>query len=94
MKHMTCKDCIHYEICSFWSATDLDDDKAYEDCYGPFKNKEDFKEIKHGRWIYKRTYYEADECNCSLCNQLMTTAKGIRMNYCPKCGAEMDEEEE
>lgn len=99
---MTCKDCIHYCLCKDTLSNENwreDTPQEIKDMYSPkgcenFKNKENFKEIKHGRWIYKRTYYEADECNCSLCNQLMTTAKGIRMNYCPKCGAEMDEEEE
>lgn len=52
----------------------------------------DVQEVKHGKWIYDRTYYEADECNCSLCGQLMTTAKGVRTNYCPNCGARMDKE--
>lgn len=50
----------------------------------------DVQEVKHGYWIYNLTYYESDECNCSLCGQLMTTAKGVRMNYCPNCGAKMD----
>lgn len=45
--------------------------------------------VKHGEWLYKSSYYEADECNCSLCSQLMTTARGVRMNYCPNCGAKM-----
>lgn len=89
---MTCKDCIHYEICSLWTTTDLNDDKAYEHCYGRFKDKDNFEEITHGHWIYDRTYYEADECYCSICNQLMTTAKDVRMNYCPRCGARMDKE--
>jgi hypothetical protein len=47
---------------------------------------------KHGKWIHDRTYYEADECTCSLCGQFMTTAKGVRTNYCPNCGARMDGE--
>ena len=50
----------------------------------------DVAPMVHGMWIYDRTYYEADECYCSLCNQFMTTAKGVRMNYCPRCGAKMD----
>lgn len=45
---------------------------------------------KHGRWIYKSTYYELDECNCSECGQLMTTPHGKRMNFCPNCAAKMD----
>lgn len=51
---------------------------------------EDVAKVRHGRWVYARTYYMADECNCSLCGQLMTTAVGKRMNYCPNCGAKMD----
>lgn len=43
----------------------------------------------HGEWTHARTYYEIDECNCSLCGQLMTTAIDKRMNYCPNCGAFM-----
>lgn len=50
----------------------------------------DVVEVRHGEWIHSKTYYDADECNCSLCGQLMTTAKGIRKNYCPNCGAKMD----
>ena len=46
--------------------------------------------VRHGRWVHAKTYYESDECNCSLCGQLMTTKIGKRMNYCPNCGAKMD----
>ena len=45
--------------------------------------------VRHGRWVHAKTYYESDECNCSLCGQLMTTKIGKRMNYCPNCGAKM-----
>ena len=45
---------------------------------------------RHGRWVHAKTYYESDECNCSLCGQLMTTKIGKRMNYCPNCGGKMD----
>ena len=48
---------------------------------------------KHGRWIFKKSYYEADECNCSECGQLMTTAHWKRMNFCPNCGTKMDLED-
>ena len=46
--------------------------------------------VVHGMWVYAKTYYDLDECNCSLCGQLMTTAIDKRMNYCPNCGAKMD----
>ena len=45
--------------------------------------------VRHGRWVHAKTYYDLDECNCSLCGQLMTTEIGNRMNYCPNCGANM-----
>ena len=48
-----------------------------------------YRKQSEGEWIFKLTYYEADECNCSVCGQLMTTAKGVRMNYCPNCGTKM-----
>lgn len=50
--------------------------------------------VRHGRWIYKSTYYELDECDCSECGQLMTTPHGKRMNFCPNCAAKMDGGEE
>ena len=50
----------------------------------------DVAPVRHGRWVYAKTYYDIDECNCSLCGQLMTTAIDKRMNYCPNCGAKMD----
>ena len=33
-----CQHCIHYNICSIWSTTDLDKDEAYKYCYGNFKD--------------------------------------------------------
>jgi tRNA(Ile2) C34 agmatinyltransferase TiaS len=64
----------------------------FEDAYGVVQNApaEDVAPVMHGEWVFKLSRYEADECNCSLCGQLMTTAKGVRMNYCPNCGAKMD----
>ena len=50
----------------------------------------DVAPVVHGMWVYVKTYYDIDECNCSLCGQLMTTAIDKRMNYCPNCGAKMD----
>lgn len=35
----TCTDCIHYEICSLWATTDLDEDEAYKYCFGRYRSK-------------------------------------------------------
>lgn len=48
-----------------------------------------YRKQSEGKWLFKQTCYGADECNCSLCGQLMTTAKGVRMHFCPNCGAKM-----
>lgn len=48
-----------------------------------------YRKQSEGKWLFKQTYYEADECNCSVCGQLMTTATGTRANFCPTCGAKM-----
>lgn len=48
--------------------------------------------VRHGHWIHKLRQYEMDECNCSECEQLLTTAIGQRMPFCPNCGAKMDKE--
>lgn len=53
----------------------------------------DVRPVRWGRWIFKRGYYEADECTCSLCGQLLTTPVKDRANFCPNCGADMHEKE-
>ena len=35
----SCTDCMHYEICSLWTTTDLDEDKAYKYCFGRYRPK-------------------------------------------------------
>lgn len=52
----------------------------------------DVVEVVHGRWVFKRGCYEADECVCSECGQQLTTRAKERANYCPNCGARMDGE--
>lgn len=58
---------------------------------------EDVAEVKHGHWIEKvdwdSCYYE-----CSACGNEWICIEGTPldndMNFCPHCGAKMDEEEE
>ena len=42
---MTCRDCIHYNICCLWSTNDLDEDEAYRFCFGNFKSDADMVEV-------------------------------------------------
>lgn len=44
--------------------------------------------VRHGRWIATHDEF----CSCSLCKYPVHVAWS-RTNYCPNCGAKMDEEE-
>ena len=68
---------------------DTSDEPCYYECIANAIINNGYRKQREGKWIFKQTYYEADECNCSVCGQLMTTRKGVRMSYCPNCGAKM-----
>ena len=59
----------------------------------------DVQEVKHGRWI-KREYcsnYSGYDygMKCSVCGKPLYRQLSEKMpNYCPNCGAKMDEVEE
>ena len=97
---MTCKDCVHYEVCQ---------NKAFEEAKLSviaetvivtiknrivckfFKNKADFVEVKHGEWKKYRVT-EGHIFVCSLCGyRTLVDFEGefLYHNYCPRCGADM-----
>lgn len=45
--------------------------------------------VVYGEWIFTKRVCDADECNCSICGQILTTHAGDRMDFCPNCGADM-----
>ena len=50
--------------------------------------------VRHGNWI---KYYETDEgrsLRCSKCLMVFWVGNGREGNYCPHCGAKMDEGKE
>lgn len=51
----------------------------------------DVQEIKHGHWFKPS---EMSENICSNCKRSAKNAFGILSDYCPNCGAKMDEKEE
>ena len=85
---MTCRDCIHYEVCQYH--IDEETKMTINEC-GRFKNKADFVEVKHSKWIWlEGILYECYECGAK-------TEVDEKMNqplyqYCPYCGAKMDGE--
>ena len=54
--------------------------------------------IRHGHWIEVQRIHEKDHtaiCECSLCGDTVWVYDGQRAwNYCPNCGAKMDEVKE
>lgn len=42
---MNCKNCIHFQICCLWATGDLEEEKAYQFCYGNFKSEKDVVEV-------------------------------------------------
>lgn len=54
----------------------------------------DAEPVRHGSWI---KYYETDEgrsLRCSKCLMVFWVGGGREGNYCPNCGAKMDERKE
>lgn len=54
----------------------------------------DVQEVRHGRWIWSiMPVTGAIEHKCSVCETPYYMAFAMIMNYCPNCGARMDEVE-
>lgn len=58
----------------------------------PVERKYTVKLVRHGRWIYKEAYKDAGFgfYKCTECGEPFWFNN---MNYCPNCGAKMDEVE-
>ena len=58
----------------------------------------DVAEVRHGRWIDYSDEYDGGYYECSVCGEpwvfIDGTPKDNNANYCPNCGAKMDEVEE
>lgn len=58
----------------------------------------DAVEVKHGKWSHDyikdgMEYSDWFNLHCSVCGQMQFSTFG-KWNYCPNCGAKMDEEEQ
>ncbi len=51
---------------------------------------EDVAPVRHGRWIEQEKYTFGVLCDCSICDNRILD-NGHSWNYCPNCGAKMDE---
>lgn len=52
--------------------------------------------VKRGKWIYNEKYPNAHYgfLECSECEQRLWVRYDIPINYCPRCGAKMEAENE
>lgn len=99
---MTCKDCVHYEVCedAFLKRRIEVGEFRLCDCDN-FIPKSRFVKVKHGEWIEREIerqewekgcfiFHRHTVYTCSVCN---TSIVGLKnMSYCPYCGAKMDGE--
>lgn len=89
---MTCKDCIHYEVCNdvFKSSNLLPfgDTFPVNKFCSTFINKSDYVEIKHGYWMKAQYSEKCGDAYCSECNHFDWSD----CKYCSECGARMDNE--
>ena len=87
---MTCKDCIHYNVCVIVEHR-VDEDEDYLTEFGceDFLDKNDVVEVKHARWIVSEFCGGNRIGFCTECG-----VENRIDNYCPNCGAKMDEVED
>ena len=64
---------------------------AYLECEDMVYNAPTVDAVKHGHWDFKPLWQGADAkyCECSVCNKPAWWVS----DYCPNCGAKMDEVE-
>lgn len=104
---MTCKDCVHYEMCEEIENMPLRRSFVWYSFHSGcphFKNKADFVEVKRGRWIEKEKGYTTNlggkgktpYRECSICGwdyPVITVEQHFKQyKYCPHCGADMRKE--
>lgn len=95
---MTCKDCIHFDVCDY-HITELTPMTVAE-CQH-FKSKADYVEVKRGEWIYHECVSSYDGAisgySCSLCNAFVNEdlfeSDEFHKDFCGHCGAKMDGKE-
>ncbi len=90
---MTCKDCLHYCVCSQTVSDDNWPDTtpleirylfSPEGCEN-FKPAKDYKKIVYGHW--KRASFGPFDV-CSVCGCCVDEQQ-CKEYFCPKCGADM-----
>ena len=87
---MTCKDCIHYNVCQYH--IDEETKMTVNEC-GNFINTADVVGVKHGQWLPQivcgTKVWDCSECKtlgspdwkrCPICEAKMDGGKEVRQN--------------
>lgn len=89
---MTCKDCIHNEVCYRREVcNDIEEHIRKLGCMD-FIARADVQEIKHGKWklCYEDWRMQIAGDECSACGFQHYGTCISHYHYCPNCGAKMD----
>lgn len=73
----------------------MDEAKSDFDCIIDLQPTVEVEPTKHGRWLYREEHFPFEKepritAGCSECGHSMFS-KHDTLNYCPNCGARMDE---
>ena len=87
-----CSECgkeqqLNSHYCQFCGAT-MDAVDWWEECN---MEVDDMVEVRHGRWIHEEPNGANGFRECLICSECHQPHFGINRNYCPFCGAKMDE---
>ena len=104
---MTCKDCVHVDVCWSYLSTVYNKCKLAtpdfkllkniecDECQH-FKDRSRFVELSHAEWVEDEDMYGDPIYHCSNCNEHFVLEGGTPTDncyfYCPNCGAKMDEQ--
>ena len=104
---MTCKDCVHVDVCCSYLSTVYNKCKLAtpdfkllkniecDECQH-FKDRSRFVELSHAEWVEDEDMYGDPIYHCSNCNEHFVLEEGTPTDncysYCPNCGAKMDEQ--
>lgn len=100
---MTCKDCIHNEVCHMREVCNNIEEQIKELGCMDFIARADVQGIKHGKWIETQEplgWCDVDCAECSVCHESWIIDEDSSIDdyecmwhYCPHCGAKMDGKE-
>lgn len=91
MAYRVCEKCIHRSVCVLHEDDFMGSAEKNGFC-SQFKSSDDYAEVKHGKWLLEEEPDGKPYCfHCSVCDDdFHRIGVTIATNYCPDCGAKMD----